>query len=73
MARKQLFFYQKFFRVKIDLAEKTIDKKNLDNKKMQITKKYLYREEIIKDIIEISKKDNNLPSFENFCKNYKFL
>ena len=27
-----VFFYQKFFRVKIDLAEKTIDKKNLDNK-----------------------------------------
>ena len=22
---------------------------------------------------KISKKDNNLPSFENFCKNYKFL
>ena len=28
-----VFFYQKFFRVKIDLAEKTIDQKNLDNKK----------------------------------------
>ena len=27
-----VFFYQKFFRVKIDLTEKTIDKKNLDNK-----------------------------------------
>ena len=28
-----VFFYQKFFKVKIDVAEKTIDEKNLDNKK----------------------------------------
>ena len=28
-----VLFYQKFFKVKIDLTEKTIEKKNLDNKK----------------------------------------
>ena len=36
--------------------------KNLDNKKIQITKKYLYREEIIKDIVETSKNDNIILS-----------